>query len=73
MKPVIGIIGVGQMGGAIAKGLLLQENPAFSKLYLSDEKKVQLDIPATCEMVSNEQLAKNAEIIILAVKPFLVE
>ncbi|GAV21803.1 pyrroline-5-carboxylate reductase [Carboxydothermus pertinax] len=74
MKPTVGIIGVGQMGGAIAKGLIKKEPPAFSKLYLADEKSEQLKpFSDKAEIVSNKELIEKAEVIILAVKPFLVE
>jgi len=74
MKTAIGIIGVGQMGGAIAHGLLKKEPPEFFTLYLADENSERLKpFSLKAELVSNEELAKKAQIIILAVKPFMVE
>ncbi|MCK4475661.1 MAG: pyrroline-5-carboxylate reductase [Methanophagales archaeon] len=71
----IGIIGVGNIGMAILRGLLDAEPEV--KIFVSDEKKEKLRYfegdpesgsrVEVCE--SNEEVAKRSEVIILAVKP----
>jgi pyrroline-5-carboxylate reductase len=75
MEKGIGIIGVGNIGSSILRGLLAAESSG--KIRISDEKKEKLEFFKTdaesasrvvvCE--SNEEVAKGSEVIILAVKP----
>lgn len=74
----IAIIGAGNMGGAIARGLLKgklvsPENIAVSDV--SEEKLSELkDISSQwITTTSNKEAIENADIIIIAVKPWLVE
>ncbi|GAV25722.1 pyrroline-5-carboxylate reductase [Carboxydothermus islandicus] len=74
MKPAVGIIGVGQMGGAIARGLLKQQPSPVKKLYLSDKNQECLKpFLEQAEPVTSELLVKEADVVIVAVKPHLVE
>jgi pyrroline-5-carboxylate reductase len=75
MEKGIGIIGVGNIGSSILRGLLAAESSG--KIRISDEKKEKLEFFKTdaesasrvvvCE--SNEEVAKGSGVIILAVKP----
>ncbi len=69
----IGIIGAGQMGGALAQGLLEKKVVSVDELFLSDvrverldELRQQLGLNTTTH---NNQVVENAEIVIIAVKP----
>lgn len=74
----IAIIGAGNMGGAIACGLaasgqcsegeIICSNPTTAKL---EKLKQQYDIIATT--TNNIEAAKDADIVVLAVKPWLAE
>ncbi len=75
-KTVIGIIGAGNMGGAVAMGLAARSN-AF-RIIVSDksnEKLAELNsqYPAIETTTDNLVVATNADILITAVKPWLVE
>ena len=73
----IAIIGAGNMGGAIARGL--ERTTYFAKnISISDVSESTLETfrKLSNEWTlthSNEEAIKNADIIILAVKPWLVE
>ena len=74
----ISIIGGGNMGGAIAKGLLKSNQIAAKDITISDisEKTLNNFRKITDEWrltTSNQEAIADAEIIILAVKPWLVE
>lgn len=66
---IIGIIGTGKMGGALIKGLLnvglKSENIIASHKRIDEERDKTLNI----KMKSNPELAKESDIIILAVQP----
>lgn len=74
----IAIIGAGNMGGSIARGLakgsLIQEsdiivsNPSLGKL-----KQLELSFPTIHTTTDNAEAASKADIVILAVKPWLIE
>jgi pyrroline-5-carboxylate reductase len=72
----IAIIGVGNMGGAIAVGLLKSGFVPASDIFVSDRKESILN-----EMKShglnvcfhNNEAAKKADVIIVAVKPYHIE
>ncbi len=72
----IGIIGVGNIGASILRGLLAADGGGVSgKIFIHDVKKENLESfeggresrVAVCE--SNEEVAKKSDAIILAVKP----
>lgn len=71
----IGIIGVGNIGVSILRGLLAAGQEW--KLFISDEKKEQLrsfvadpDSESRVDVCdSNKEVAENSEVVILAVKP----
>ena len=74
----IAIIGAGNMGGAIARGLakgtvirtedICVANPSAGKL-----EALKADFPAMQTASSNAEAAERADIVLLAVKPWLVE
>jgi pyrroline-5-carboxylate reductase len=72
----IAIIGAGNMGGAIARGLaktakeanVTVSNPTAAKL-----ERLKEEFPSIRTTASNCVAAKDADIIVLAVKPWLVE
>ncbi|MCW7080991.1 MAG: pyrroline-5-carboxylate reductase [Candidatus Methanospirare jalkutatii] len=71
----IGIIGVGNMGSAILRGLLKAKKAG--KIFISDAREERLrefqgnENVVACE--SNAEVVRNADVIILAVKPSDVE
>lgn len=74
----IAIIGAGNMGGAIARGLskgtlLKTSNIAVSDINQSNLDAVQAVAPDAVVSKSNVEIVKNADIVLLAVKPWLVE
>lgn len=74
----ISIIGGGNMGGAIAKGLLKSNQIAAKDITISDISEKTLNnfrvISDEWKLTtSNEEAIADSEIIILAVKPWLVE
>ncbi len=74
----LGFIGAGNMGGAIARGLakgtlvnvqdITVSNPSNGKL-----EKLQTECPGIRVSNHNEEAIREADIIILAVKPWMVE
>lgn len=74
----VAIIGAGNMGGAIARGLvrgsvvrseeIVVSNPSRPKL-----ERLQADCPGLTVTTDNREAAQGAEWIVLAVKPWLVE
>jgi pyrroline-5-carboxylate reductase len=74
----IAITGAGNMGGAIVRGLakstkINPKNIAVSDINKSNLERLQADIPQITITTSNAEIVKNADLIILAVKPYLVE
>lgn len=74
----IAIIGAGNMGGAIARGLAGAGKVNVSGISISDVNNSSLDalktaFPEIHVSNSNREIVKNADIIMLAVKPWLVE
>ncbi len=72
----IGIIGAGNMGGAIARGLVKTAQFKSSDIIVSDLSETCLetlkgDCPDICTCKDNLQAAQ-ADIVLLAVKPWLV-
>ncbi len=68
----VGIIGAGNIGGAIARGLLNHGNYRGEDIMISRRKEKLLDGFRELGMVvktSNTELVKNSELIILAVLP----
>lgn len=74
----IAIIGAGNMGGSIARGLakgsliadenIIVSNPSSGKL-----EQLKKEFPEICVTHSNTEAAAEADIVILAVKPWLVQ
>jgi len=74
----ISIIGAGNMGGAIARGLSKGSYFAANEIYVSDinEKSLQNIKDFNAEIhcsTSNRESIQGADIVVLAVKPWLVE
>jgi len=74
----IAIIGAGNMGGAIARGLSKGERINSKNIRVSDVSQANLNAlkaysPEITVSNSNVEVIKEADIIILAVKPWLVE
>ena len=74
----IAIIGAGNMGGSIARGLangklITTTDITVSDLYKSKRDELKSDFPAINVTNSNIDAAGNADIVILAVKPWLVD
>ena len=74
----IAIIGAGNMGGAIARGLAKGKRIKTSNIFVSDISEANLTAvravaPEINTSTSNIEIIENADIIILAVKPWLVE
>ena len=74
----IAIIGAGNMGGAIAKGLAQGTVVAATNITISDPSPEKLnelknDYPEISVTNDNQEAVKGADIVILAVKPWLVE
>jgi pyrroline-5-carboxylate reductase len=74
----IAIIGAGNMGGAIARGLSKGKLIQSKNIRVSDVSQANLDAlkafaPEITISNSNRDILKDANIVILAVKPWLVE
>lgn len=72
----IAIIGVGNMGGAIAVGLLKSGFVPASDIFVADKKESTLDKMKELGVKTfqnNLEAAKNADVIIVAVKPYHIE
>ena len=68
----LGIIGCGNMGSAIAKGVISEKILPFNNIYVSDSyvaKTKELNKRFGIRLGTNEEIAKKCEIIIIAVKP----
>jgi pyrroline-5-carboxylate reductase len=75
-KKIIGIIGVGNMGGAIVLGLLKSGFVDAADIFVSDRKESVLeDMNSKGVHVSEDNLftAQQADVIIAAVKPYHIE
>jgi pyrroline-5-carboxylate reductase len=72
-KKKIAIIGAGNMGNAIVKGLLKSQFVRPSDIYVSDPKEKALQEIASRGVnvsVGNVEVVQKAEVVILAVKPY---
>lgn len=72
----IAIIGVGNMGGAIAVGLVKSGFVAALDIFVSDRKESTLNKLKELgvnTLNNNLEAAKNADVIIVAVKPYHIE
>ncbi len=76
MDKKIGFIGAGNMGSAMINGLLCMQTVHSNQIYFSDRNKETLEIMANRwsginSTDDNLHIAKNVDIIILAVKPHM--
>lgn len=74
----IAIIGAGNMGGAIARGMAKGSIIATSNIYVSNPSNGKLNVlkaefPEMKVTNINMEAAKDADIVLLAVKPWLIE
>lgn len=74
----IAIIGAGNLGGAIARGLYSSKLVKAEELYVSNAHNEKLealkkDIPGVHTSLDNKEVASQGEIVILAVKPWLIK
>jgi pyrroline-5-carboxylate reductase len=74
----IAIIGAGNIGGAVAKGLLASKSISSDSLIISDIEQKNLDAIKTIDAgvkttTDNKEAASKADYVILAVKPWLVQ
>ena len=72
----IAIIGVGNMGGAIAKGLLKSGSVKSGDIFVSDRKESILEEMRAMSInicQGNSEAVKNADVVIVAVKPYHIE
>lgn len=72
----IGIIGAGNMGGAIARGLSssqLDISVSVSDLSFDRLSELKSEYPQIMTTTRNIDVVKDADVILLAVKPWLVE
>lgn len=71
----IAIIGAGNMGGAVARGVL--KNSSAHAIYVSNPSTAKLealkrDFPQVYTTTDNREVISHADLVILAVKPWLV-
>lgn len=72
----VGIIGVGRMGSALVKGFLKAKALETKDIIVSDRNREKLDPLSTLGVrttVDNAEVAREADVIIIAVKPKDVE
>ena len=74
----IAIIGAGNMGGSIARGLASGKLITTSNIVVADPSQATLsklssDFPELVTTTCNTEATSNADIVILAVKPWLVD
>lgn len=74
----VSIIGAGNMGGAIALGMAKGTIVNAKNIVVADPSKANLDrliqqVPEMNTTANNAEAVKDADIVILAVKPWLVE
>lgn len=75
-KISIGIIGAGAMGGSIALGLAKVERISNQNIWISSRTESKMQVFKDLGMrtfVDNRAVAKAADVLFLAVKPWLVE
>ena len=73
----IAIIGAGNMGGAIARGLARGNKIAPSHIFVSNRgneklEALKVEFPELNVTTDNVEAAKEADVVLLAVKPWLV-
>jgi pyrroline-5-carboxylate reductase len=74
----IAIIGAGNMGGAIARGLSRGNNVTTSDItvanpHLEKLKTLQAEWPALRVTTDNRKAVKGADLVVLAIKPWMVQ
>lgn len=72
----IAFIGIGNMGGAIVKGLVKSNFIPVSDICVSDKSEALLEKMKGLGVTifqSNEEAARNADIVVVAVKPYHIE
>lgn len=72
MIPALGVIGCGNMGYALLKGIVNGDEPRYSSIYISDINAARTDLfnrEFEAVIESNRETVANADIVFLAVKP----
>lgn len=74
----VAIIGAGNMGGAVARALAQGTKVRTSDITVSNPSKEKLDVlkteyPEINTTTANKEAVKNAELVILAVKPWKIQ
>lgn len=69
----IAIIGAGNMGGAIAASLCTKHDVHISDINQSNLSKLKKAHPSLSISTQNLEIIQNSDIVILAVKPWLIE
>ena len=71
----IGIIGFGNMGRALAEGVVSGRKFSFGDIVVSDkdEKKISIAKKKGFKTATNKEVVKESDIIILSVKPSIIE
>lgn len=72
----IAFIGIGNMGGAIVKGLVKSNFIPVSDICVSDKSEASLKEMEKLGVTifrNNEEVARNADIVVVAVKPYHIE
>lgn len=72
----IAVIGAGAMGGAFVEGLLKCDNTKAADITVTAQHQTTLEkfaAKGVCTTLSNVEAAQNADIVVLAVKPWLIE
>ena len=74
---IIGFIGVGNMGGAIIRGLIQSGRVSKTEIIVSDVNKDRLrEITEACGVASTEsniELVKKTDIVVVGVKPYHID
>ncbi|MCD6220830.1 pyrroline-5-carboxylate reductase [bacterium] len=71
----IGIIGFGNMGRALAEGIISDKKFTFDDVVVSDKNKKKISIAKKkgFKTAGNKEVAKESDVIILSVKPSFIE
>ena len=72
----IAVIGIGNMGGSIVKGLIKSNFLPSSDIYVSDKNRTtlgEMEMLGVTALRNNEEVVRNADVVIVAVKPYHIE
>ena len=72
----VAVIGIGNMGSAIVEGLVKSNFIPISNIFVSDKKESSLEKMGVLGVTTfrcNVEAAQNADVVIVAVKPYFIE